>query len=404
MIKITDLKHGKYQNEKDYTPEEMEIIKADIEANGVLEPIEYDENNDILDGHMRVMLILKLQQEGKNPDYKLKQITGLTEEEKLARIRSKNEMRRHIDKEEMERRYLKRRRDAVREYVRFTKNGIKTSYEKVALKYVIPLKTFERDLLNDMEYKEWKAQNTVNDGKTANADGTRVTGNKGKMCKDVVRVSPNRTIGRVMLDTKQAKELRGKTTREIGVKVPDIDLLKEICDNINAKGYPVKKESLPLIEEFIQNEIDDFIKAKAEETKQEPKQETKEKQEAKQDEPRQQKEERQEDEPRAKAQPKEEPRQQRPQQEEKPKKRRTSEERQKDIELAGFLRRSAYFSTSFTDILKGVGDPVMNFQSFIEPVQLGLQYLKKYEQDKISQTRINTQIDKLIEALQELKK
>lgn len=42
-----------YQIMPDLTPEEYEALKADIQANGVLIPVEVDEEGNILDGYHR---------------------------------------------------------------------------------------------------------------------------------------------------------------------------------------------------------------------------------------------------------------------------------------------------------------------------------------------------------------
>lgn len=50
----------KYQILPDLTEQEYEELKTDIEARGVMVPVEYDEDGNILDGHHRVKICEEL--------------------------------------------------------------------------------------------------------------------------------------------------------------------------------------------------------------------------------------------------------------------------------------------------------------------------------------------------------
>lgn len=95
-----------YQPMPDLSPAEYEALKADIAANGVLVPIEVDENGAILDGHNRQRICAEL-------GIAAPTVTraGLTEGEKHAHALRLNLQRRHLSsaqKRELIRAELKR--------------------------------------------------------------------------------------------------------------------------------------------------------------------------------------------------------------------------------------------------------------------------------------------------------
>ena len=67
--------------------EEFQALKADIEANGVQQPIIVDEDGNILDGHHRYMI---------DPEAPTTTVTGLLHAEKIAYILRSNMTRRNL--------------------------------------------------------------------------------------------------------------------------------------------------------------------------------------------------------------------------------------------------------------------------------------------------------------------
>jgi len=104
----------KYQVCRDLTPIEYEALRNDIAENGVLVPIEIDENGDILDGHHRIKAWGELKAEGaKLPDYPRIIRAGLTEEQKRNHARKLNVLRRHMGKDEREQMMVDMRKDGM---------------------------------------------------------------------------------------------------------------------------------------------------------------------------------------------------------------------------------------------------------------------------------------------------
>jgi len=81
-----------YQVMPDLSLEDFSALKADIDARGVLVPVEYDEADNILDGHHRVRACLELGIEW--PRFVRK---GMTEAEKRTHARQLNLARRHLN-------------------------------------------------------------------------------------------------------------------------------------------------------------------------------------------------------------------------------------------------------------------------------------------------------------------
>lgn len=104
----------KYQVCRPLTPIEFEALKADIAENGVLVPIEVDENGDILDGHHRVRAWQELREEGVALPEPARLIRrGLTEEQKRNHARKLNVLRRQMTKDEREEIMVAMRRDGM---------------------------------------------------------------------------------------------------------------------------------------------------------------------------------------------------------------------------------------------------------------------------------------------------
>lgn len=91
----------KYQVCRPLTPIEFEALKADIAENGVLVPVEVDENGEILDGHHRIQAWQELSEEGVSvPRWATLVRYGLTEEQKRNHARKLNLLRRQMEPEE----------------------------------------------------------------------------------------------------------------------------------------------------------------------------------------------------------------------------------------------------------------------------------------------------------------
>lgn len=86
----------KYQVMPPLSADEYEELKADIQARGVLVPVEYDEDGEILDGHHRVQICEEL---GITEWPRVVRI-GLSEAGKLTHARQLNLARRHLDREQ----------------------------------------------------------------------------------------------------------------------------------------------------------------------------------------------------------------------------------------------------------------------------------------------------------------
>lgn len=104
----------KYQVCRDLTPIEYEALRNDVAENGVLVPVEIDENGDILDGHHRIKAWQELTSEGATlPDYARIIRAGMTEEQKRNHARKLNVLRRHMGKEEREQMMVDMRKDGM---------------------------------------------------------------------------------------------------------------------------------------------------------------------------------------------------------------------------------------------------------------------------------------------------
>lgn len=87
---------SKYQVMPPLSADEYAELKADIDARGVLVPVEYDEFGEVLDGHHRVQICEEL---GITEWPRVVRI-GLSEAGKLTHARQLNLARRHLDREQ----------------------------------------------------------------------------------------------------------------------------------------------------------------------------------------------------------------------------------------------------------------------------------------------------------------
>lgn len=85
-----------YQVMPPLSADEYEELKADILARGVLVPVEYDEHNNVLDGHHRVQICNEL---GITEWPRVVRL-GLSEAGKLTHARQLNLARRHLDRDQ----------------------------------------------------------------------------------------------------------------------------------------------------------------------------------------------------------------------------------------------------------------------------------------------------------------
>lgn len=85
-----------YQVMPDLTSEEYEELKSDILRRGVMVPVEFDEQGNVLDGHHRLRACSELG----ITDYPKVIRAGMTEEEKRTHARKLNMARRHLNREQ----------------------------------------------------------------------------------------------------------------------------------------------------------------------------------------------------------------------------------------------------------------------------------------------------------------
>ena len=97
-----------YQVMPDLSVDEYSELKADIQARGVMVPIEYDEHGNVLDGHHRLKICFELG----ITEYPKVIRAGMTEAEKRTHARKLNMARRHLTQEQ--------RRGLIREQLRET--------------------------------------------------------------------------------------------------------------------------------------------------------------------------------------------------------------------------------------------------------------------------------------------
>ena len=99
---------NEYQVMPPLSDEEYAELKSDIDARGVMVPIEFDEHGNVLDGHHRLMICNELGIK----DYPKVIRAGMTESEKRTHARKLNMARRQLNQEQ--------RRELIREQLRET--------------------------------------------------------------------------------------------------------------------------------------------------------------------------------------------------------------------------------------------------------------------------------------------
>ena len=98
----------KYQVMPDMAQDEYEALKEDIAERGVMIPIEFDENGNVLDGHHRLKICAELG----IADYPKIIRAGMSETEKWTHARKLNMARRHLTREQ--------RREMIRAQIKDT--------------------------------------------------------------------------------------------------------------------------------------------------------------------------------------------------------------------------------------------------------------------------------------------
>ncbi len=97
-----------YQVMPELTAEEYAELKDDIAERGVMVPIEFDENGNVLDGYHRLQICEELGIK----DYPKVIRAGMSESEKLTHARKLNMARRHLNAEQ--------KRELIREQLKAT--------------------------------------------------------------------------------------------------------------------------------------------------------------------------------------------------------------------------------------------------------------------------------------------
>lgn len=85
-----------YQVMPDLSPDDYIELKVDIQKRGVMVPVEYDEDGNILDGHHRIKICTELGLK----DWPRVVRVGMTEEQKREHARKLNMARRHLTREQ----------------------------------------------------------------------------------------------------------------------------------------------------------------------------------------------------------------------------------------------------------------------------------------------------------------
>jgi len=106
----------KYQLLPSLTEQEYQSLKSDIAIRGIIVPIEFDEDGNVLDGHHRLRAWNELKREDGVflPDH-YPSVTrgGLSEEQKRNHVRALNIMRRHLTKDQREELWADMRKDGA---------------------------------------------------------------------------------------------------------------------------------------------------------------------------------------------------------------------------------------------------------------------------------------------------
>ena len=127
----------KYQVMSDMAQDEYDALKEDIAERGVMVPIEFDENGNVLDGHHRLKICAELGID----DYPKIVRAGMSEVEKWTHARKLNMARRHLTREQ--------RREMIRAQIKDTPE---LSDRQIAKMFSVSNSTvgiIRRDLIED---------------------------------------------------------------------------------------------------------------------------------------------------------------------------------------------------------------------------------------------------------------
>lgn len=117
----------KYQLLPPLSEDEFAALKADIEARGVLVPVEYDDDGEVLDGHHRVRACAELG----ITDWPRVVRPGLSEDGKRLHARQLNLARRHLDRAQKRELIAAQLKDTPQKSNRQIADGLKVDHKTV---------------------------------------------------------------------------------------------------------------------------------------------------------------------------------------------------------------------------------------------------------------------------------
>lgn len=144
----------RYQVVPDLRDADFDALKADIAERGVMVPVEYDDDGNILDGHHRVRAAQEL---GISNWPKLLR-SELTEAEKRAHARQLNLARRHLTQEQKQALIAEQLRETPEQSNRQVASGLGVDHKTVATARVSLVKTGEIPQLDKTVGKDGKAR------------------------------------------------------------------------------------------------------------------------------------------------------------------------------------------------------------------------------------------------------
>lgn len=199
---------GRYQIMPDMSPEQYQELKEDIRKRGVLAPIEFDEQGQIIDGHHRFRAFSELIEEGADvPLYDKVVRKFASEQEKYEYVISFNVKRRHLTPEQ--------RRDLA---VKLRKPPYSYTLTRVAELLGVSAKTiwYDLDSLSQQEKQELEAATKV------------ITSSDGK-------IRPTSYAPRLFV------------TGQTQLRTMQMDLINEAAKRIQAQGYEVETTEEALV-------------------------------------------------------------------------------------------------------------------------------------------------------------
>ena len=132
----------KYQVMPDMAQDEYDALKEDIAERGVMVPIEFDEDGNVLDGHHRLRICVELGID----DYPKIVRSGMSEAEKWTHARKLNMARRHLTREQ--------RREMIRVQIKDTPELSDRQIAKMLGVSNSTVGIIRRDLIEDGEVCE----------------------------------------------------------------------------------------------------------------------------------------------------------------------------------------------------------------------------------------------------------